>query len=298
MTQTAFSFSRLAYGTWRLLAGQQPVNVQDFVRILERCIELGITTIDTAEIYGDYLVEEFLGKALIAAPHLKNKLQWVSKFGIYIPCQFHPDRKVAFYNASAERMIKSTEKSLRFLGLEALDLQLVHRPDWLTSIDETANGINQLVRQGKIKFAGVSNYNVHQFSALNSRLDQLLVTNQVEFSPLHMNPIEDGVFDQCQQLQVRPMAWSPLAGGKLLDSTNAAGIRFQSKAAELSEKYQGAGVDQFAYAWILAHPSQPVPIIGSHQIERIERLVKAANFRLDREDWYALWTAVKGHAIP
>ena len=77
------------------------------------------------------------------------------------------------------------------MGIDEIDLLLVHRPDWLTSADETAEGLNKLLKDGKIRSAGVSNYNVHQFDLLNSRMDQPLVTNQVEFSLLHMDPIYD-----------------------------------------------------------------------------------------------------------
>jgi aryl-alcohol dehydrogenase-like predicted oxidoreductase len=164
------------------------------------CADLGITTLDTAEIYGGYLVEEAIGGALKLDPAFRSKIEIVTKCGIYVPCEFHPDRKVAHYNVTAARIIKSAEKSLRFMGIDHIDLLLVHRPDWLTSADETAEGLNKLLKDGKIRSAGVSNYNVHQFDLLNSRMDQPLVTNQIEFSLLHMDPIYDGTADQCQRL--------------------------------------------------------------------------------------------------
>lgn len=289
-------FSQLAYGTWRFLDGD--LSAQDINRRLNRCVELGITTIDTAEIYGEYDVEEAVGQALDLSPGLRDKLELVTKAGIYIPCKYHPERRVAFYNATAERLKKSLEKSLRFLGTDRLDLFLVHRPDWLTSIDETAAGLNQLIGDGKIISAGVSNYTPSQFDALNSRMDTPLVTNQVEFHLLHMDPIYDGTFDQCQQQQVKPMAWSPMAGGRLFDTSNAAAQRLAKEATELSEKYDGATLEQLAYAWIMAHPSNPLPVIGTNKLERIESAAKSVEIQLDREDWYALWTAAKGQGIP
>lgn len=292
------SVSRLVYGTWRILDDPATASVEHLLKRLHLCLELGITTIDTAEIYGLYRVEEFLGQALAREPGLKSRFQWVSKCGIYVPCEFHPQRRVAFYNAEAARLIKSTEKSLRLMGLEQLDLLLVHRPDWLTSADETAEGLNALLRQGKIRSAGVSNYNVHQFELLNSRMDQPLVTNQIELSLLCMNAIEDGTLDQCQRLRIAPMAWSPLGGGRLMDPTHEAGLRLRKLAAELGEKYDGATLDQLAYAWILAHPSSPLPVIGTNQLERLKQTAQSAQIQLEREDWYALWTAAKGHGIP
>lgn len=292
------SFSRLVYGTWRFLDDEATSNSADLLKRLHACLELGITTLDTAEIYGLYRVEEFVGDTLRKEPGLREKFEIVTKSGIYVPCDFHPDRKTAFYNAEAARIVKSAEKSLRLLGTDYIDLLLVHRPDWLTSADETAAGLNKLLKEGKIRSAGVSNYNVHQFDLLNSRMDQPLVTNQIEFSLLHMDPIYDGTADQCQKLGIKPMAWSPLAKGVLMDRATPASVRLHAKAAELSAKYGGATLDQFAYAWIMAHPSQPLPIIGTNKIERLIATAKSADIKLEREDWYALWTAAKGHGIP
>ena len=291
-------FSRLAYGTWRLLNDATPPTPQSVLARLQRCADLGITTLDTAEIYGKYQVEEALGAALALDKGLRQRLEIVTKAGIYVPNAFHPARKVSYYDATGARLIKSLEKSLRFLGVDHVELLLVHRPDWLTHPDETAEGLNRLLKDGKIRSAGVSNYNVHQFDALNARMDQPLVTNQVEFSLLRMDPIFDGVLDQCIRLGIAPMAWSPLGGGRLVRADDEAGARVQQAVAEIADRHGGATVDQVAYAWIMAHPSRPMPIIGSNQVERIERAAKAATIQLTREDWYALWTAAQGKRIP
>ncbi|MFM7607197.1 MAG: aldo/keto reductase family oxidoreductase, partial [Prosthecobacter sp.] len=293
-------FSRLIYGTWRILEDEDAENKkpQALLNRFKACVDMGITTLDTAEIYGLYLVEEAIGGALKLDKSFRDKIEIVTKCGIYVPCSFHPERKTAHYNVTAQRIIKSAEKSLRLMGIDHIDLLLVHRPDWLTSADETAEGLNKLLKEGKIRSAGVSNYNVHQFELLNSRMDQPLVTNQVEFSLLHMDPIYDGVFDQCQRQRILPMAWSPLAKGALMAKDEPAAARLHEKAAELSAKYGGATLDQLAYAWIMEHPSCPLPIIGTNKLERIQACAKAAEIRLEREDWYALWVAAKGHGVP
>ncbi|MFO1482857.1 MAG: aldo/keto reductase [Verrucomicrobiaceae bacterium] len=293
-------FSRLVYGTWRILDDEDSSNrtPQALLSRFKACADMGITTLDTAEIYGGYHVEEAMGGALKLDPAFRDKIEVVTKCGIYIPCEFHPERKVAFYNVTAERIVKSAEKSLRLMGIDHIDLLLVHRPDWLTSADETAAGLNKLLKDGKVRSVGVSNYNVHQFELLNSRVDQPLVTNQVEFSLLHMDPIYDGTADQCQCHRILPMVWSPLAKGALMSKDDPAATRLHATAAELSAKYGGATLDQFAYAWIMAHPSMPLPIIGTNKLDRIKAVVKAAEIQLEREDWYALWGAAKGHGIP
>ncbi len=298
MGPTGPEFSRLVYGTWRLLDDADGSAPAPLLERLQQCVDVGVTTIDTAEIYGLYRVEQAIGEALSLDKGLRHRLEIVTKAGIDIPSASHPERKVASYNMSGARLIKSAETSLRLMGLDYIDLLLVHRPDWLTSADDTAEGLNRLLRDGKIRSAGVSNYNVQQFELLNARMDQPLVTNQLQFSLLHMDPIYDGTFDQAQRLRLPPMAWSPLAQGRLMRTDDEAAVRVQQRCAELSPKYGNATVDQLAYAWILAHPSQPMPIVGSNKFARVQQAVAATHLVLDREDWYALWTAAKGHRIP
>jgi len=290
-------FSSIVYGTWRVL-DEPNASPQELNRRLNVCADLGMTTLDTAEIYGLYAVEEALGKALALSPGLRNKLEIVTKAGIYVPCQYHPERHTAHYNASGPRLVKSLEKSLRLMGIDHVELFLVHRPDWLTRADDTAGGLNALLEEGKIRSAGVSNYNTHQFDLLDSRMDQPLVTNQLEFHWLHMDPIYDGTFDQCQDLGILPMAWSPLASGRLFDPENEAAQRLAKVAAKLSPKHGDATLEQLAYAWIMAHPSRPLPVIGTNKIERIESAAKAVDIQIEREDWYTLWQAAKGHKVP
>jgi predicted oxidoreductase len=298
VSASGLSFSAMSYGTWRILDDAATANAPDLLRRLELCLELGITTVDTAEIYGLYRVEEMVGAALKLDPSIRSKLEIVTKAGIYVPCDFHPERKTAFYNATAQRLIKSAEKSLRLLGTDYIDCLLVHRPDWLTSVDDTAEGLNTLLQSGKVRSVGVSNYTPSQFSALSSRMSQPLVTNQVEINLLHMDALYDGTLDQAQELRCKPMAWSPLGGGRLLDPQNAAHARLAACAAGLSAKYDGATLDQLAYAWIMAHPSKPMPVIGTNKADRISHTAKSASIQLEREDWYALWTAAKGHGVP
>lgn len=290
--------SRLASGTWRLLADPALATPERVASHLEACLELGISTLDTAEVYGLYEAEELLGRALALSPSLRNRLEIVTKCGIYLPCARHPDRKSAFYDATARRIVSSAEKSLRLLKTDVLDLLLIHRPDWLTPADETAEGLETLLRQGKIRHAGVSNYSVHQLELLNTRLSRPVVTNQVELSLFQDEALFDGTLDQCQRLRISPMAWSPLGRGRLFDPADESAGRVQSVAAELSEKYGGAGPTELALAWVLAHPSRPLAVFGTTKRERLAAVARAATFSLTREDWYRLWQAAAGRPIP
>jgi len=293
------AFSRLAYGTWRWLDDAAATPEAGSAR-LEACADLGMTTVDTAEIYGAYEVEERLGAALRARPGLRQRLQLVTKCGIYIPTARHPERQVAHYNATTERIIKSAEKSLRLLGTDYLDLLLIHRPDWLTPADETAAALERLISDGKIRSAGVSNYTPGQFETLSSRMAHPLVTNQIELSLFHMDPITDGTLDQCERLRIRPMAWSPLGGGRLFREGDEASARIRAACATIAAQHGAADLtaDALAVAWILALPSAPVVVVGTNKIERVQRIAAAASLRLTREDWYRLWQAAQGRGIP
>ena len=271
---------------------------QEINRRLHACVDLGITTIDTAEIYGIYEVEQRLGEALALSPGLRDQLELVTKAGIYVPCSHHPERRTAHYNATGPRLIKSLEKSLRLLGTDHVELFLVHRPDWLTRADETAAGLNELVRTGKIRAAGVSNYSASQFDLLSSRMEQPLVTNQIEFHLLHPEPIDDGTLHQCEKLGVHPMAWSPLAGGRIFDPTDPAALRLAEAAKNMSARYNAASLEQLAYSWILR--------------TRVNRLLSSARTssnacnpqrRPTRSCWnvktgMSLWEAAQGRQIP
>jgi predicted oxidoreductase len=301
MTRTKLSAagpecSRIIYGTWRVLDTKP--TAQEINRRLHACVEQGITTFDTAEIYGGYEVEKALGEALALSPGLRDTLEIVTKAGIYVPNAYHPERRTAHYNATGPRLVKSLEKSLRWLGTDHVDLFLVHRPDWLTRADDTAAGLNALVRDGKIRTAGVSNYTASQYDLLDALMDQPLATNQIEFHLLHMDPILDGTLHQCEKRGVLPMAWSPLAGGRLFDASNPAAQRLAAAAASMAPRYGGATLEQLAYAWILAHPSRPVVVIGTNKLERIASAAQADAIVLEREDWYALWEAAQGCQIP
>lgn len=290
--------SRLAYGLWRLAddpQGSGPAIVEAKIRA---CLAAGITTFDHADIYGGYTCEGLFGHVLKQQPALRDQMQIVTKCGINAPGEHRPLARVKHYDATAAAIEQCVERSLRELGTDRLDLLLIHRPDWLTPAEEAAAGLNRLMRAGKILHAGVSNFSTHQFDLLNAAMEQPLVTNQIEVSLLQTKAIYDGTLDQCERLKLRPMAWSPTAGGRLFDAADAAAARVRAAVVALSSKYGGAGVDQLSLAWLLALPSQPVVVIGTNQINRIASAASAAMIQLDRQDWYGLWTAAAGQPVP
>ena len=294
MSPNGVAFSRLVYGTWRLLDDAEGAAPDRLVRRLQLCVERGITTVDTAEVYGAYEVEERLGAALRLDKGLRPRLEIVTKCGIYVPVPRHPDRKVAQYNATADRIVKSAEKSLRLLGTDYLDALLIHRPDWLTPAAETAAGFERLLQSGKVRSVGVSNYDVAQFDALQACLRQPLITNQIELSLFHTAPLTDGTLSHCERRGVKPMAWSPLGGGRLFRSGDETAARVRAACAELAPRYDNAAPEALAIAWILALPSQPLVVLGTNKLDRIEASLAAQSIQLAREDWFRLREAACG----
>ncbi len=155
-----------------------------------------------------------------------------------------------------------------------------------------------MTQSGKIRSVGVSNYTLAQMELLCERLGRPPATNQVEFHLLHMEPMYDGTFAQCERLRIRPMAWSPLAGGRLFHADEPAGGKLAAAAAKIGPRYDMAGLAELALAWVLAHPAGPVAVVGTSRPARIRSAAKAARLQLDRQDWYALWEAAQGRRIP
>lgn len=277
---------------WRIVGWN--LSAQARVRWIEQALELGITSFDHADIYGDYGAETLFGDALRAAPGLRGRMQLVTKCGIRLRSAQRPYR-VNHYDTAASYVRGQVEQSLRNLHTGQLDLVLIHRPDYLMDAAALADTFQALTREGKVAHWGVSNHTTSQFALLDQR--HPLATHQVELSPLQMDALDDGTLDQAQQLGRRPMIWSPLAGGRLLTGEDAQAVRVRAEMQAIAERL-GISLVTLAFAWILRHPSRPHPITGTRRIEGLREAVAALDVSLDAEDWYAIWTASKGHPVP
>ena len=284
--------SGIAYGVWRLAEDPNGTDTARIRQKIDTCLEEGVTTFDHADIYGDYTCESLFGKALAEAPELRDKMEIVTKCGIKAPCPALPDTHVKHYAATVDWIAHSVDRSLQALQTDYIDLLLIHRPDWLTSAEETAEGLRAAIDSGKVRSVGVSNYSTHQYALLEKYLDVPVATNQVELSLLHMDAITDGTLDQCQAAGVHPMAWSPLAGGSLFSHTE-----LMDALTAMAGEYS-ASAEQLALAWVANLPSRPQVIIGSNQLDRIRAAAQSHSIQLARQDWYRLWTAAQGRDIP
>lgn len=288
-------FSRIVLGLWRL--GSWQMTAQQRVTFLEQALALGVTTIDQADIYGDYQSESLLGEAIALAPHLRDQFQFVSKCGIKLVSSNRPAHAMQHYDTSAAHIIASAEQSLRAMQIEQLDLLLIHRPDPLMDADEIAGAFRQLQESGKVRHFGVSNFTNSQFELLAARVP--LVTNQVELSLLQMQPLHDGTLDLCQRLRIAPMIWSALGGGSLFRPLHEQDERSRRVSTALAGIAAELDVNPatVALAWILQHPSRPLVLTGSGRIAAIQEAVRATTVSLSREQWFALWCASAGKNV-
>lgn len=284
--------SPIVAGAWRM--GEWGMNVEQRVRWIEQCLDLGITSFDHADIYGGYIVETLFGEALAAKPSLRSRMQLVTKCGIKLVSERRPGHAIKSYDTSRAHVLASVDESLRAMHTDHIDLLLIHRPDALMDPDELAETFQVLRNAGKVLHFGVSNHTPSQLALLNSRIG--LATNQIELSPLHFNPLNDGTLDQCLDLGIRPMIWSPLAGGRLFKADNEQAQRVRNALDVLARQHQ-VSVSTVAYAWILRHPSRPVPITGSQRLEALQEAIAALSLRLSAEDWYRVWEASEGCAV-
>jgi predicted oxidoreductase len=286
------TFSRLIMGYWRLMEWQlSPAALLD---LMKYHLDLGVTTLDHADIYGGYQCEEAFGKALRLEPSLRARMEIVSKCGIALTAK--PEHALNHYNTGKAHIIASAENSLRKLGTDYLDLLLIHRPDPLMDADEVADAFISLEQAGKVKHLGVSNFSAHQFELLQSRLPFPLVTNQLEISPLNQSTTLDGTLDQCQQLRIKPMAWSCLGGGRLFTGQEYAPLR--AELEQIRHEVGAQHIEQLVYAWVMMLPSQPLPLIGSGKRERIAAAVAAESIVLTRQQWFRIRKAALGYDVP
>jgi predicted oxidoreductase len=290
------SLSQLAYGMWRLGDDNDtsPAHVQAKI---ETCLEQGITTIDQADIYGGYMAEEIFGAAL-KGNDLRAQMEIVTKCDIVAPTGRHASAsasaKVKYYDTSRAHITQSVEDSLRLMGIEQIDLLLIHRPDPMIDHHETGMTLDDLVASGKIGHVGVSNFRPWDMELLQSAMKTQICTNQIEISVLANEALTNGDIAYLQRHRIAPMAWSPLAGGALFNGQN------DELLSVLSQHGKAWDVDAsaVALAWLLAHPAQIIPVLGTNNLDRLKKLSAATNVSLTRQDWFEIYTAALGHEVP
>jgi len=298
---SSLQVSRLAYGCWRL--GATPDRRADDKRAVMAAFETGYTLFDHADIYALGEAEKIFGEVLRENPGMRGRVTMVTKAGVRRPDD--PPGSPYHYNLSGEYLIRCCEGSLRRLGVETIDVFLLHRADWLADPADVAAAFSRLAESGKVRFFGVSNCRPSLVRALQAACPMRLVTQQVEISLGQLAAFEDGTLDQCLEMKLAPMAWSPLGGGQFADGARRLlkfqeGYRTGPVMPLLDECARAHGVTRsaIALAWLLKHPSGILPIVGSTQPQRIRDAARAAETDLSREEWYRLLSAARGEPLP
>ena len=280
----------LGYGTWRMTSTDVGTNQH----LIETALDNGINLIDTADVYGlDHggtgfgENEERLGQVLAAAPALRDRMVLATKGGIMPPLP---------YDSSPEYLRAAVDASLTRLGVERIDLWQIHRPDMFAHPADVAATLEELHAAGKIGMVGISNFTVDQYDALAHHLTLPVVATQPEYSVGQLAPLRDGMFDRAMRDGMVPLAWSPLAGGRLLSGE---GMRSEllDTVDRLAER-EGTDRATIAIAFVLAHPSQPVALLGTQTPERLVASLKAFDVTLDRNDVYDIVAASEGQPLP
>jgi aryl-alcohol dehydrogenase-like predicted oxidoreductase len=285
----------IAFGLWRFT----DPDLSRARLLIETALEAGMNLIDTADVYGlDWGgsgfgdAERLLGQVLTKSPQLRDQMVLATKGGIRPPVP---------YDSSPTRLREACEASLTRLGVPTIDLYQIHRPDPFTHPEEVAAVLTALRSEGKILEAGVSNHTPAQIETLQSFLDFDLVSHQPEYSAAHLEPLRDGTLDQCLRTKMTPLAWSPLAQGAL---AGEAGSRHDAIRPELLDVLDQLAEREWveratiALAFVLAHPAQPVAIIGTQRPERIGQARRALSVTLNRTDVYRIIEASDGVPLP
>lgn len=287
-TLGSFQVGPIALGCWRLVA-MPTTQAQE---VVETALDQGINLIDNADVYGlDWggeafgAAEELLGEVLKQSPALRDQMVLATKGGI-IP-------GIPYDSAN---LVSACEASLKRLNVEQIDLYQIHRPDLLTHPSEVARVLESLRQDGKILEVGVSNFSPSQVNALQAHLPFKLVSIQPEYSALTLTALFDGTFDQAMQHNLNVLAWSPLAGGSLASSEN-----LNPELRDVMDnvtKREEVDLATLAIAFVLAHPSRPIPIIGTTNPDRVRESTKALKVNLDRTDVYQIIQASMEEALP
>ena len=278
--------SPIAYGCWRFATN----SFQHADRLIRTALDAGLTTIDTADIYGFDApggfgsAEALLGEVLVEDPSLRGRMQLLTKGGITPP---RP------YDSSRAYLMEALENSLRRLGVERVDLYQIHRPDLTVPMRELAATLDAMVESGKVGAVGVSNFTLGQTRALLAHLKTPLATLQPEFSALQQQALTDGTLDISEEIGAAVLAWSPLGGGALFNQDGPV----QKVLASIAQA-RDITTTQAALAFTRSFGAHVVPIIGTQTQERVVEAAGAKDITLDARDVYDLVEAYRGTPMP
>jgi len=280
--------SDIVVGTMRWGIWDANFKTSDYQRMIEKSLELGFTTFDHADIYGDHTTEIEFGEVLKSNTELREQMEIVTKCGILRVCDNKPQHYIKAYDSSKEHILQSAEDSLRNLNTDYIDVLLLHRPDFLMNPDEIGEAFELLYRSGKVRSFGVSNFTKSQVEMLSESVP--VGTHQLEISVKALQAFSDGTLDQCTKDGIVPMAWSPLGGGDLP-------VALVEELKKWATEF-GTTPQVIALAWLMQHPAGILPVIGTTKEDHLVKSKEALSIKLDRQQWYSIYQASTGVRIP
>ena len=284
--------SRIIAGTMTWGAWGRAFSTAEMERLMQQCLDMGITTFDHADIYGGYTTEAQFGRAFGQSAISRDSVQLISKCGIQYVCDARPIG-IKHYQYDRDYIVESAEQSLKHLQTDYLDLLLLHRPSPLMQPVEVAAAFDALRSGGKVRSFGVSNFTPSQIALIETATP--VEAHQFECSLTARQALFDGVLDDCLGAGRTAMAWSPL--GHYFREDGADTARISAVMEGLKEKYNAAE-DQLLLAWLLKHPAGIHPVVGTTRRDRLMAAQEALELPLQREDWFALLVAAQGHKVP
>ncbi|QUQ66103.1 aldo/keto reductase [Kutzneria sp. CA-103260] len=281
-------------------------------RAVHAAVEIGVTWFDHADIYTRGKAELVFGEVLRRDPGLRDRVKIQTKCGI----RLGESGLQAYYDLSKAAILERVDASLARLGVERVEILLLHRPDPLLDPAEVAEAYGELRAAGKVGSLGVSNMSAAQMSLLQRHLDEPLVANQLEMSLHRRDWLEAGVLvnhpegsglsfpegtiEYCRANDVRIQAWGSLAqgiysGAPRSESDNAAYDLVNAMAAD-----KGTTAEAIVLGWLMRHPARIEPVIGTANPDRIRACAdaEAQAAAMTNVEWYALWTAARGRPVP
>lgn len=288
------SLSQVVMGCMRI--ADSGLTETELLRLVEECLDMGVTSIDHAPVYGGYTCEKIFGDAVLRKkPELRKKMELITKAGIV--CPGHYGNKTIYYNSTKEEIQKEMDESLEKLGTDHVDLLLIHRPDPLADPEETADALETVVKEGKALNVGVSNFMPSQIAMLQSYMSVPLVTNQMELSVKNTENFFNGVVDDALTRKMPLMAWSPLGGGDVFKGTDEKFVRLRTVLTAVAEQHQTT-MDAVMYAWLFTHPAKIAALTGTMNADRIRTAVHASDIQLSYDEWYQILEASRGFSVP
>ncbi|GGC78269.1 oxidoreductase [Thalassobacillus devorans] len=280
------------------------LSTKDAAHVIENAMEAGVDLFDHADIYGKGKSEEVFADAIGMNDDMRERMKIQTKCGI----------RKGFFDFSKEHILESVEASLRRLKTDYVDSLLLHRPDTLMEPEEVAEAFATLKESGKVRYFGVSNQNPMQMELLRKYLNDDLIVNQMQLSLVHTPMIDSGfnvnmqndsavvrdssVLEYCRLNDITIQAWSPFQHGMIEGPFigNDAFPKVNAKLQELAEE-KGVTDSAIAIAWILRHPANIQPVVGSMNPKRLNDIAKASDIELTRQEWYELYRAA-GNDLP